>query len=570
MGGAGPALKATIDIRADLQAELRRLHAGDVWVVTYSIHQDVFEGLFAPFKESFTFHILVDCGGICPSGITGYGRELSQIFDATLHAKLILIEPRKSSARPLAYFLTGNIRQSLVDHENECVKIELSSNVTAALKSWLKKVRNAGRFGKPFLLSFDANTGRQEQINCKSIGSGILMALKRAKVVVKNMVLLAPWGCTFTVRRLCEELPSARRLDIYAGCNEERGDVQKSTWVAGVPSPENCTISRFAQSRRTRDFIHTKAAMFEGFNESRHITFVYAGSGNLTKRGFWEPDRGNECPNIECGVLLIGTGNGAARIAGWFSRKIIGNASRWKRLPEPKSAHLTHGGDVDITEEFIEDEAVCGLQKNGFERRRLTKILNRALNSRNCLGLLRQLCSNAPRTRQIKKRLESMLCSYCSRNGERIAEVGIGKPEILERYPNQTRVGLMVDTDNLRDIYIVVDVPGRLPHSEEEIEILIEDLIDFDTGRSSSDGNHLEHGQRIEGIEDMRTNFRFPYRNLFILRDNLRRSAYGEEEFVRRIKRKVAILNELDGSRVASDVPLWWKSILLKILKEEQ
>jgi hypothetical protein len=570
IGGAGPAMKATIDIRSDLQTELRRLRSGEVWVVTYSIHRDVFEALFAPFRDLFTIHILVYCGGICPSRITEYGRELIQIHDASLHAKLVFIEPREPKMRPIAYFLTGNIRHSLVDHENQCVKIELSPRLNYLLKSWLKNVRNGTASGKPFLLTYDVGTKLQEQINCKSLGSGILTALNRARVVIRRIVLLSPWGCNYTVKRLIDEYPSVNRFDMYAGCNVEEGDFQKNTWVAAVPSPDNCTMERFAQSRKTRLFIHAKAAMFRGLNCSRPSTLVYIGSGNLTKRGFWDPKQNNHCPNVECGILLKSTGKAAGRLSDWFSRKIIGSATRWKRLPPPKTNPTNTNEDIDTNEEFMEDEEVLGLKRNGFERRRLAKIIDKALRSREYLGLLRQLFLKTSGTGLIRKSMARMLYSYCRNHGGKITWITLATSEILERYTDHTRVGLTFDTDSCRGIYIVINIPGELPRSKEEIRSLIKTLTDFETGRSGGNGDHSSGVKEEESTEEKKVNVRFPYRKYFVWRDNLRKNENGEEDFVRRMKHKVTILDKLGDGQIISEVPLWWKSILIKILNEEQ
>lgn len=136
-------MKAVTDICSDLHSELRHLKGGEIWVCTYSLHGDAFEALFKPFKDKFRFHILVDCGGIQPASMTDYGRNLSQIYHSTLHAKLILIKSHfVRNHNSLAYFLTGNIRQSLVNDENYCIKIGLDSHITTTLLKWLKGIQN--------------------------------------------------------------------------------------------------------------------------------------------------------------------------------------------------------------------------------------------------------------------------------------------------------------------------------------------------------------------------------------------------------------------------------------------
>ena len=562
-------MRATIDIWTDLRAELRRIRAGEVWVVTYSIHKDVFNAFFDSFRDSFTFHILVDCGGICPSGLSDFGLGLTQIHDATLHAKLVLIEPRMAGHRPVAYFLTGNIRQSLVGDENLCVKTELSPGVTTSLIGWLRSVRTGGTYKHPFLLLLDIDSGTQRHIRCSSLGSAILAVLEKRKVDIVQTVLMAPWGCNFTVKRLCGRLTSMKKLVLYAGHNMARGDQLSNVWVANVPSDANCDITRFVQSKKSSSFIHAKAAMFRGTRRARPVTFIYIGSGNFTLRGFWDKD--SLCPNIESGILLTGTGITSGRLAKWFTQKVIGSRQRWRRLAVPEGIHAHSTGSTDTAEEFTEDGG--DLPQNGFERRRLTKLFSKALGSRRHVCLLRKLLMKPNRAISVRRRLERMLCSCCGRHGVHTRRVVIASTEIIERNRTHTRIGLLLDTDTFHGIYVVTDIPGKLPHSNDEKESLIVDLACFGDIRQSNDRNTpgRENGSRRAGGEK-RLNVRFPYRDLFILRDNLRQCDNGEMDFIRKMKHKIAILDELgtlDDSQTNPDVPLWWRSILNRIIEEE-
>ncbi len=105
-------------MHSDLHSELRHLKVARFGFARIPCTATLLGALFKPFKDKFRFHILVDCGGIQPASMTDYGRNLSQIYHSTLHAKLILIKSHfVRNHNSLAYFLTGNIRQSLVNDE---------------------------------------------------------------------------------------------------------------------------------------------------------------------------------------------------------------------------------------------------------------------------------------------------------------------------------------------------------------------------------------------------------------------------------------------------------------------
>jgi hypothetical protein len=372
---------------------------------------------------------------------------------------------------------------------------------------------------------------------------------------------MAPWGCQTTVNRFHGAFPTINKINLYAGCNAERGDLQKLAWVAKVQTPDGCRIYRFAQSRKTKCFIHAKSALFEGTKNGQEITFLYAGSGNLTKRGFGEAERNLELPNIECGVLFQGSGYMARQLSNWHASRIIGRASRWKNFPEPKKDSVKKGKDTDNVEEFAEDE-----KRNGFERKRIAKRITLAFQKRYLLNILKKICSDPDRSFREKKMLEKKLSSDCKIKDLHFCD----NPNILERYRSYTRVAFEMDADIYR-VYIIVEIPVILPVSEHEKAKLLESLLDFFEVSKAKGGKGPERKKKDSDFKEKKNiNMRFPYRDLFILKEKLLKKEYGEEEFYQFLLKKVKIINVLKNNTDERRIPLWWETIFQKMVKENK
>lgn len=554
-------MKAVTDICSDLHSELRHLKGGEIWVCTYSLHGDAFEALFKPFKDKFRFHILVDCGGIQPASMTDYGRNLSQIYHSTLHAKLILIKSHfVRNHNSLAYFLTGNIRQSLVNDENYCIKIGLDSHITTTLLKWLKGIQN-NKKDRPFLLSYDVNTECQKHVECTSLGTGIIRAIQERKTKLTKLIFMAPWGCQATVRNFCAAFPTINKIDLYAGCNVNGRDRQNCVWVATVPTQKEFEIKRFLQSHKTKKFIHAKTALFRGIMNGQEHSFLYAGSGNFTMSGFWKQQQHLAAPNIECGVLFQGTDNMAGKLSGWYNSQIIGNVkSRWKYIAPPKTETIPPGNHIDNIEEFTEDD-----KQNGFDRRRLAKLITSAIQKRSLREILIKICKYPNKSSHARALLARKLGTECK---EKI--IIRDNPSTLERHKGHTLIGITIDTDDIYGIYIITKIPFETPITEDEEAKLIELLADFNKADETKGGRKSRKDRKDPPIKEKNNiNVRFPYRDIFTLKERLLKKESGADEFRQFLLRKVEILNLLKGS-TNKDIPLWWKPLFERLIQESK
>jgi len=95
-------------------------------------------------------------------------------------------------------------------------------------------------------------------------------------------------------------------------------------------------------------------------------------------------------------------------------------------------------------------------------------------------------------------------------------------------------------------------------------------LADFNKADETKGGRKSRKDRKDPPIKEKNNiNVRFPYRDIFTLKERLLKKESGADEFRQFLLRKVEILNLLKGS-TNKDIPLWWKPLFERLIQESK
>jgi hypothetical protein len=564
-----------LELASDLRSELQKFRkGGSIWITSYSIHNDIYASLFSEFYDKFKFYLTIDGGGVVPTSTQSYGQDLKQICNSTLHSKLILITPHKAEKRlSTLYVFTGNIRDSMVTHINHSVKLRIDEKTTRNIIRWIKDVRKDDNIKhRAFLIEIDTDgmTLNAERTSC--LGKSVISSINgNIGTTISNIALLAPWGGQKTIDAFFDEFPVLKALTVYAGRYNYDSTRKKSLWSHMIHHPrgaEKLVLRRATQKGghlRHPQFVHSKAGFFQGLNKGRRISFLYIGSGNFTRDGFWGK-------NIELGILFKGSGKNSTEIVKHFKNYLIGEGwTKPELIPVVEQTKHFLGKGYEDKEPFPEDGQLY--DKSEFEKRKAVKALLLSFErSQKLRKELSEIFEDGYYTKKREKKFQDLL-NVQLKGGISVSNVDLNNIQVVERSENMTSLSFSITTTKCHDLFLVVHIEKELPYSEEEKVEMLDELLTFDV-----DSGH--HGWRRNGKRDKAekeeaqrlaeklVNVRFPYRKVYSAREQMLGTDGNNIRFKRYLKNKISLVEKLKGSS-NTPAPLWWKSILAELLKDE-
>jgi hypothetical protein len=589
-------MKSQTYFPAVLKSDLKEINTGEIWVTSYTVHDDIVRFFFGDIINSIHLRVYVDGGGVMLSPSIGRGYEIVQSAYHTVHSKLILISQAERAKNSLLYILTGNLRFSLAEHVNHWTRIVIDADKAEQVRDWVQRVvlsRNPALPDKCLLACIDMGSGELILKRVNSIGEGILAEISREEISIEEASILGPWGSQKTINELCKKLKRLKSIDVYASCNYKASPKKGETWAERIhlPPSKYCADRqanlrlRWAIQRggnyRMGPFVHTKAGIFSGSSGKGTAAFLYFGSANFTAKGFWGGTGKDDSGNIEVGVLYKSKEErSASALKSHFDEGIRGN--RWGRLRVLKLADSDRrkrtAKDNGHSEDPVEEDDLL-FGNDNFERRKLIKELNRVLSSREkrFRVLKNSLCDVYTYPTKAKKFLSVLNQVLQGRwKIERMGDTGI---RVLERGEVYTRLAVELVPRAMAPVLVMVCVERVLLPTDAEIR---KDFLALSSFGHIAKKKRIVKGRREKStsIESGHyTNLRFPYHNFYLWKNALRKANSAKsdissinEMIVAEIRQKIRTLDLLDRTCQGHPQGLnftWWRSLFAMLLKEE-